>query len=230
MYKNNALKTQNFHNENEKELVLREQSLVSFAHFGIGYQVNQFVHLSLRYFYSTGEDISAPSNDADNLDADDPDDPPLPTENELPSPSPLPVKDAELPRKRGRPRKEPVVKTAPPKDKRPWKEPVVKTAPQNDPVPGPSRLLDMPEVGNFVSVRYDYAVGKQTKERIYIGKVLNISSDYYEVTFLRPFRNEPNTFVFPNIEDIDVVPRTQIQACLQDPNIVARGRFHFTHL
>lgn len=75
---------------------------------------------------------------------------------------------------------------------------------------------DTVTVGNFVLVKF--FVSKL--EIFYIGQILSLQDEEYEVKFLRR-RGGSNCFVFPNVDDISTIGRKDIAAVL--PFSVSRG-------
>ena len=68
-------------------------------------------------------------------------------------------------------------------------------------------------IGTYVLVEYQMA--KSIK--FYVGSIISIAGEYYEVDFLRPSQKMTNKFVKPINRDIDQVTFGQIKAVLPEP-------------
>lgn len=82
--------------------------------------------------------------------------------------------------------------------------------------------------GDFVAVNVTYNEGKKTEcKKVFIGKVLDKTNSKYKISYLRNYLGKKNTFIYPNIDDIEKdVPLERIVSVMKLVKEI-RGRFTF---
>lgn len=82
--------------------------------------------------------------------------------------------------------------------------------------------------GDFVVVKFTYNEGKKTEcKKVFIGKVLDVTNSKYKISYLRNYLGSKNTYIYPNVEDIEEdVPLARIERVIKLVSEI-RGRFTF---
>lgn len=99
--------------------------------------------------------------------------------------------------------------------------------PDFDNVPSSSKKDSNFNVGDYVLVKYLYNSNtKKEHYKFFPGLIKNILDDNYECQFLRNYKGSPQTFVFPNVQDIEHIKQENIIRSLKIESEI-RGRITF---
>lgn len=71
------------------------------------------------------------------------------------------------------------------------------------------RYHDLPEINSYVLVEFH-----DKKSVFYVAKVIEVNDNDFKVTFLRHSAKNKNTFLFPNVEDISYVNKSDVRCVL----------------
>lgn len=83
----------------------------------------------------------------------------------------------------------------------------------------PPTIADLNE-GAYVVVRFQYNEGtKKECSKKFVAKIQKINKKSYIVSCLRQYKESKNVFVFPDVEDINILEFGQIASVLKTPTI-----------
>ena len=81
---------------------------------------------------------------------------------------------------------------------------------------------------DFVVVKFTYTEGKKNEcEKMFVGKVVDKMNSKFKISYMRNYLGSQNTFIFPNVEDIEENVSAERIKKVVKPISNFRGRFTF---